>query len=299
MAESGVTHTTDRSLNSCLYEGSVRHRRFSPVDNSFKYSGSWLYLDLAELDDVFRGRWLWSTRRPAPFRFRREDHLSFPDDLDERSICLPSIAESSSESLGRKPHRDGTPLKPLDESIRDLVEASGAARPEGSIRLLTQPRYFGYVINPVSFYFCFDAGDSHVETVVAEVNNTPWSERHCYVLARDESEGRLRFRHQKRFHVSPFMELDMEYRWQIVEPGSTLTVHIENWQRGQHLFDCTFHLKRKPITGTSLAASLLKYPFMTGKITAGIYWQALRLWWKNCPFVPHPNSRKPAEVLQP
>lgn len=290
MVKSGLTVPSGRRLNSCLYEGSVRHRRFSPVQNFFTYRGFWLYLDLAELDDVFRDRWMWSTSRTALFRFCREDHLSFPEDLEADSICRPSRECGPGRSLGRKPVRNGEPLPPLDSSVRDLVECSGAPRPQGPIRLLTQPRCFGYVLNPVSFYYCFTPDSSRVETVVAEVNNTPWKERHCYVLAAEGGRQRLRFTHRKRFHVSPFMDLDMEYRWRIRPPRSSLSVYIENRQHGTRLFDCTFHLKRRDISTAALTSSVLRFPFMTGKIAAAIYWQALRLWWKRCPFVPHPNS---------
>ena len=163
---------------SCLYVGSVRHRRHTPRAHAFRYPLFLAYLDLAELDTVFRGRWLWSARRFALAWFRRRDHL-------------------------------GSPAMPLDQAVRDLVERHSGRRPQGPIRLLTHLRYFGYCFNPVSFYYCFDAQGEQVETVVAEVNNTPWGERHCYVL---DGEPRLRYRTSKAMHVSPFMPMDARLR---------------------------------------------------------------------------------------
>jgi DUF1365 family protein len=252
-------------VNSCLYEGWVRHRRYAPVKNAFRYSMYMLYLDLDELDEVFRGRWLWSTRRPAPAWLRRRDHLGDPD-------------------------------VPLTMAVRDLVESRTGRRPAGPIRLLTHPRYFGYVMNPVSFYYCFDADGENVETIVAEVHNTPWGEMHAYVLDAAGRGRRKRFRFDKAFHVSPFMGMDQQYDWRFVDPGERLPVHMENWQDGQLLLDATMALKRRPITGGRLVWMLVRYPFMTGKVIAAIYFQALRLWLKRCPFHPHPKHRLASEA---
>ena len=214
-----------------------------------------MYLDLEELDDLFRKRWLWSARRPAPARFRREDHL-------------------------------GDPQVPLDQAVRDLVAERTGNRPAGPIRILTHLRYFGIGMNPVSFYYCYDQDGEQVDTVVAEVHNTPWNERHCYVLTD------LRCRRQKEFHVSPFMEMDYQYAFALTAPGPRLTVSMENHREGGKAFDATLTLKRQEITGRSLAGVLLRFPFMTLQVLGAIYYQALRLWLKKTPFHPHPKTIK-------
>lgn len=161
-------------MRSAIYEGLVRHRRRTPVPHAFRYRLFMMYLDLGELDRVFEGLWCWSARRPAPAWFRRGDYL-------------------------------GDARVPLDQAVRDRVERATGARPAGPIRMLTHLRYFGYVMNPVTFYYCFDRPAARVETIVAEVTNTPWNERHAYVLGRSENRGtpgRPAFRFAKAFHVS-------------------------------------------------------------------------------------------------
>ena len=252
-------------MKSCLYAGRVRHSRAEPVRHRFAYRIFFAYLDLAELDTVFEGRWFWSTRRAALARFRRSDHV-------------------------------GPPNESLDQTVRTLVAEKTGCRPDGPIRLLTHLSYFGYCFNPVSFYYCFDASDSRVEAIVAEVSNTPWGERSCYVLPREESVGphsTMRFAPRKKMHVSPFMDMDIEYDWSFTEPGDSLKVFMANSRDGKRFFDAAIALERRDITGPSLAGALAKYPFMTGRVIAGIYWQALLLWLKRCPFIPHPTKRKP------
>ena len=179
-------------------------------------------------------------------------------------------------------------------SIRSLVASRGAPRPEGPIRLLTHPRYFGYGFNPVSFYYCFDEQDTRVEAVVAEINNTPWGEQHCYVLpatASSGTPGKLRFRFGKDFHVSPFLPMDMDYDWRFAAPGERLLVHMENWREGKR------GLRRDAVPGYASrsriarsAGALVGYPFMTAQVAGAIYWQALRLWLKRTPFFTHPDK---------
>jgi len=180
--------------------------------------------------------------------------------------------------------------------VRDLVTMRTGARPTGPIRLLTHLRFFGYSFNPVSFYYCFDEADSRVETIVAEITNTPWKERHAYVLpvtSSEPSEVAWRFRFEKQFHVSPFMPMDMRYDWRFSAPGNGLYVHMENWRDGRSAFDATLSLKREEIGSASLARALTGFPLITTQVTSLIYWQALKLWWKGTPFVAHPKLSPP------
>lgn len=245
-------------MESCLYEGRVRHRRFEPVGHAFSYPLFLAYLDLDELGSVFAGRWFWSVGRANLSSFRREDHF-------------------------------GDPRLPLDRCVRDAVEEHTGRRPAGPIRLLTHLRYFGHCFNPVSFFYCFAPDGRAVAAVVAEVHNIPWRETHCYVV---QQPGRAEHRLGKEFHVSPFMPMGQEYRWRLPEPGDRLAVHMENFEAGRKMFDATMCLQRRPISGANLARALVRFPAMTLQVVAAIYGQALLLYAKGAPFHPHPKFRE-------
>ena len=251
-------------MNSAIYTGHVRHRRFSPVSHAFTYRLFMMYMDLDELPTLFENRWFWSVNRTNLASFNRADHV-------------------------------GDPTIPLGESIRQLVEARTGCRPTGPIRLLTHLRYFGYVFNPVSFYFCYDESDRHVETIVAEITNTPWGERHCYVLGDKDNcaqGSRKRYHLDKVFHISPFIDMDVAYDWRFTEPTSQLAIHMQNLRKGKPFFDATMRLQRRELSGPSLARMLVQYPMMTAQVIAAIHWQALKLWAKGAPFYPRPSKRK-------
>jgi uncharacterized protein len=250
-------------MNSAIFEGWVSHRRVAPLTHGFRYRLFMMYLDLAEIDEVFKGRWLWSARRWAVARFRRSDHF-------------------------------GDPGVSLDASVRQKVYEQTGHRPLGPIRLLTHLSYFGYCFNPVSFYYCFDERDEAVETIVAEVNNTPWGERHLYVLGESDNNGDKQVREfapRKAMHVSPFMEMDVHYLWRFGSTRERLLVNMETARDGGKIFNATLSLGRTEITGRSLARVLTAYPFMTLRVIALIHWQALLLWLKGAPVHDHPAKR--------
>jgi DUF1365 family protein len=251
------------ALDSAIYEGKVRHRRFRPIENVFEYRLFMMYLDLAELDQVFEKRWFWSVDRWNLAYLRRRDHL-------------------------------GDPAVSIDYTVRRLVQKEAGREPRGPIRMLTHLRYFGHCFNPVSFFYCFDASYQHVETIVAEVNNTPWHERHCYVLTdplNDAAKPWKHYRFKKDFHVSPFMDMGLDYDWRFLQPGDKIQIHMQNFNKGEKLFDATLSLRRTDLTGWTLARVLAQYPAMTLQIVTKIYWQAVKLRLKGATFYPHPSKR--------
>ena len=249
---------------SCIYEGTIRHRRFRPVENAFRYRLFMMFIDLEELPTLFHGHRFWSCREPNVAYFRRKDHL-------------------------------GDPKMPLEESVRSLVQERLGKRPPGPVRILTHLRYFGHCFNPVSFYYCYDETGRHVEAIVAEIHNTPWGEEFCYVFGETQNEQPSdqwrRFRFEKAFHVSPFMDMNLSCDWRFRVPGESLGAHFINLENGNPLFDATLSLRREEINSSSLARVLMAYPPMTLKVLAMIYWQAARLLVKGAPFFVHPAKR--------
>jgi DUF1365 family protein len=274
---------------SCLYDGWVRHRRFMGVEHELRTHYFTAYLDLDELPELFDNSRLWSARGRAIAAFRRDDHL-------------------------------GDPTRSLADEVRRLVAARSGSAPAGPIRLLTNLRYFGHCFNPVSFYYCFAADGERVEAVVAEVTNTPWGERHAYVLepAADRPPGAvLRGRFAKEFHVSPFMGMDHTYSWAMTEPGEQLVVHIESAftgtpgdggsclatdargagkdtrtaePAGQLAFDATLSLRRRELSPATMRRLLARHPMITLRSQRQIYTHGLRLKLKGARYHPNPSG---------
>ncbi|UHQ55490.1 DUF1365 domain-containing protein [Microbulbifer sp. YPW16] len=261
-------------MESAIYSGWVQHRRFAPREHRFRYRVFMMYLDLGELDQVLAMSPLWSRSRWAPASFRREDFF-------------------------------GDPVLGVGEAVRRRVEEACGERPDGPVRVLANWRYFGYNMNPISTYYCFDRDGRDVRWVMLDVHNTPWNERHSYVLdcrdaASDETPERIsrvqRSSFDKAFHVSPFMPMRQAYRWRSITPADRLSIFLQNLQDGKAVFDATLSLKREEISPRSLNLALIRYPLMTVKVITAIYWQALRLWLKRVPLFTHPNRSVRADA---
>lgn len=245
---------------SAVYEGVVQHCRYAPRPHAFRYRIAQLYVDLDELDRVFAGRWLWSLNRRNLAEFRRGDYL-------------------------------GPAALPLAEAVRQRVERHTGRRPLGPVRLLTHLRYAGYLFNPVSFYYCHAPDGDMIEAIVAEITNTPWNERHAYVLSVDAAgrhEGAWEWSFPKAFHVSPFLPMSRQYRWRFTQPQENLHVRMTVLCDAEREFDASLDLERRALTGESLARVLWRYPLMTVQVIGAIHWQALRLWLKGTPVHDHP-----------
>jgi DUF1365 family protein len=199
-----------------------------------------------------------SGRRFAPACFRRQDHF-------------------------------GDPSASMIESVYEFVERKTGLQLSGPVRLLTQLRHFGVYFSPINVFYCFDERESLV-AMVAEVSNTPWNERHCYVLWEGNRlpNSACRYSHPKEFHVSPFMGMDSQYEWRVRSPDQALHLSLGCIREGRRIFHADLHLKRTELTDGQMVRSCLRRPIAAAHVFGGIYYQALRLWMKKCQFYPHP-----------
>lgn len=242
---------------SCLYEGTIRHRRVQPA-KEFEHRLALAYLDLDELPALLGGRLVSS--RPGLLRFRRRDYL-------------------------------GDPMTPLSAAVHERVAQLTGTAPEGPIRILTQLRSWGLCFNPVSFYYCMDPAGQRVKSVLTEVTNTPWGERHSYLLqAGDDDSALLTGTFAKALHVSPFMGMDHVYAARATAPGETLSVHIESRRDGTSVFGATLAMERHELSRASAARMTARYPMATGRVLALIYGHAIGLKLAGARLHPHPEA---------
>ena len=267
------TLTSDSKLSatdSAVYKGYVWHRRYLPRAHQFRYRVFMMYLNLQQIDDVLNRTRLWGSRWYHPGRLKRDDYFSI----------------------------DGNNAQSIDAAVRQEIKMQLQLDLTGAICLLTNFRYFGHIINPISCYYCFDDSNSRLIALLIEVTNTPWGEKHHYVLDLREGESDTPVEFEKKMHVSPFMPMNRTYRWRGSSPSQSLRYSLallikseeaQNTDDTIH-FDSGVVFKRLPATGANLNRVLYLYPLMTIKVVLAIYWQALKIWIKRIPFVPHPNK---------
>ena len=242
-------------MRSSIYEGTVVHERNGEHGRHFTYRVAMPMVDLDDLESLHNLAPLWRAEGRAAMSFRRKDFM-------------------------------GDSARPLSEVVRDAVCERLGFRPEGPILLLANHRTWGWCFNPIALYYCYEPGGETLEAVVADVTNTPWGESHSYVL---DARGDARhFEQSKQMHVSPFLPMDLSYRFHIAPPGARLGLSISVVRAEEVVFRAALSLDRRDMTRLELSRALVRHPFLTHRVSLGIYLRALRLWASRVPFFAHP-----------
>jgi uncharacterized protein len=281
------------TLASAIYVGTVTHQRLRPVRHRLSYRVFALLIDLDELPHLHRTLHLFSRGRFNLYAFHDRDH---GDGLPGRrgEIFTECDRPVRPQDLNREDKRIG-----LRTDVDRRLAAAGITDCNGPVRILCYPRILGYVFNPLSTYFCHRA-DGTLGAILYEVNNT-FGDRHCYAIPVTPDCGSpIEQGCAKALHVSPFLDMDMAYRFRILPPGEGVAVGITAEDGNGPVLTASFGGRRQALTDVALARLFLRYPLMTAKVIAGIHWEALRLWRKGVPIHRRPSpSASPPAVAPP
>ena len=238
--------------NSCIYNGSVIHKRFKPKKHFFKYRVFSLLIDLSELNELNNKLKFFSLNKFNLISFYEKDH----GERDGSSLINWVKFNLSNNNINT-------------ENIK--------------IKLLCYPRILGYVFNPLSIFFIYDKNDKLI-SILYEVKNT-FGEQHTYVFKVDSDEKLIQNNCSKKFHVSPFIEMNCNYFFRILNPVESLSVIIDQYDKEGKILFASQDGKRSDLTSENLMNSYLKHPLMTFKIISAIHFEAFKLWIKGIKFV--------------
>lgn len=246
-------------MNTAFYVGRLSHARLTPKPHRFSYPVFMPFVDVDAVESITDRVPFWSKKRLAPARFVRSDFIG-DDDISISEAIKIRISETTGKSFS------------------------------GQIFLLANWRYFGLQNNPIACYFCVGGDSQKLDYIVAEVTNTPWGERHSYVLPVIDSTEPFHTEFAKELHVSPFHGMNQRYRWLSTTPSDSLAIKLTNIEEEERVFHAVLQLRRVPVSVKSGLALLFRFPLETAKVTLGIYWQALTLFLRRVPLYSHPKN---------
>lgn len=246
-------------MNTAFYVGHLGHVRVKPKRHRFRYPVFMPLVDVDRIEDITDRSPFWGRRWLSVARFVRSDFLG-----DHHLSIADAVKARIHESTGR--------------------------HFEGRVLLLANWRYFGLQNNPIACYFCENSESGTLDYIVAEVTNTPWGERHSYVLSVENGTEPFQTEFDKKLHVSPFHGMAQRYRWFSTTPSDTLSIKLTNLEAGERVFHASLTLRRLPVSAWTALLLLAKFPFETTKVTAAIYWQALILFVRRIPLYAHPKN---------
>ena len=250
-----------------VYKGTVSHARTHPKTHFFSYSMTQVWIDIQQLnllDDISP---FWSSSKPNLVSFRNQNHLP----------C------ESSQDLD------------LYQRVAKQVHAHTGNTFDGKAYLLANLNVWGYCFNPVAFIFCYE--NDELRYLIAEVQNTPWKERSIYFhninaqLRNTDKQGYFTAKFEKKFHVSPFMPMGMQYHWNYRITNDGFQMQMKLSKGGQAVFRVTVDLNGQPLSSAQANLMPFRYPLIGLKVISAIYWQGLKLWLKNIPIYPHTTSK--------